>query len=52
MSEEVGDGLAGDVGGDMAHQAGDSCPLCATVFMPSIQPMPLHTLTEIGEGSD
>ena len=52
MSKEVGDGLAGDVGGDMAHQAGDGCPLCVTVLMPGIQNMPLHTLTEIGSGSD
>ena len=52
MTEEVGDGLAGDMGGDVAHQAGDGCPLCIAVFMPSVQTMSLHTLAKIGFSSE
>ena len=51
LPDQVGDSLAGDVSGDVAHQAGDGCSLCIAVFMHRVQTRPLHTLTENGQGS-
>ena len=46
VCEQVGDGLAGDVSGDMPHQAGDGDSLGITVFMPGVKSMSSNTFTE------